>query len=90
MKMSLYLVVGTSKPHCVPPPGIHTALLHLTAEVFDSIAFEQAGTFHLLGVWSVLAVYGCGARDQLVVFVSQVLGWPSASTTNRLIILSGT
>ena len=72
---SLYLVVGTSETHCVPPPRIHTALLHLTAEVFDCVAFEQAGSLHLLSVWSVLAVHGGGARDELVIFVSQVLEW---------------
>jgi hypothetical protein len=74
MKTSLYLVVRARKAHGIPPPGVHTALLHLTAEVFDSVAFEQAGAFHLLSVWSVLAVHWGGARDELVIFVSQILG----------------
>jgi len=74
MKTSLYLVVRTRETHGVPPPGVHTALLHLTAKVFDSISLEQARPFHLFGVWNVLAVHGGGAGDELVIFVSQVLG----------------
>ena len=74
------LVVRTREPHGVSPPGIHTALLHLTAKVLDCVAFEQAGALHLLGVWSVLAMHGGGARDELVVFVPQVLAWLSAPT----------
>lgn len=79
-KTFLYLVVGTSKTHCVSPPSIHTTLLHLIAKIFDSVAFEEAGAFHLLGVWRVLAMHGGGARDELVVFVSQVLEWLSTSS----------
>jgi hypothetical protein len=74
MKTSLYLVVRARKPHGIPPPSIHTALPHLVAKVLDSVAFEQASAFHLLGVWVVLAVHWGGAGDELVIFVSQVLG----------------
>lgn len=74
MKTSLYLIVRARETHGIPPPSIHTALLHLTAKIFDGVAFEQAGTFHLLGVWSVLMAYGGGARDELVIFVSKILG----------------
>jgi len=46
----------------------------LAAKVFDSIAFEEAGAVHVFSVWSALAAHGGGARDELVVFVPQVLG----------------
>jgi hypothetical protein len=42
----------------------------LVAKIFNSVALEQAGALHLLRVWSALAVDSCGARDELVVFVS--------------------
>lgn len=80
---SLYLVVRTSEAHGLPPPRIHTALLHLTAKVFDSVAFEEAGPLQLLGVWSILAVYNCSASNELVIFVSQILGLLSASTDKK-------
>ena len=70
LRTTLYLVVRTRKAHGIPPPSIHTSLLHLVAKIFNSVALEQAGALHLLRVWSALAVDSCGARDELVVFVS--------------------
>lgn len=64
---------------------MHAAVLHLTAKIFDGVAFEESGPLHLLSVWSVLAANGGGARDELVVLVSQVLGRLSASSINALI-----
>ena len=76
---SSYLVVRTREAHGVSPPGIHTTLLHLAAKVLDGVAFEEAGALYMFSVWSALAAHGGGARDELVVFVPQVLGGPTIS-----------
>jgi hypothetical protein len=81
----LYLIIRTSEAHCIPPPSVHATLLHLTAEVFDSIAFEEAAALHLLGIWCVLTAHRGGARDEIVIFVSQILEQLLASFRNMSI-----
>jgi len=52
------LVLGTSETHSLPPPSVHSSLLHLTAEVSHRLALEQTGgSFHLLRIRYVFAVH---------------------------------
>lgn len=79
----LHSVVSTCEAHRFPPPSIDAALLHLTAKVFDSVAFEKTGPLQLLGVWRVLATHRGTASDELIIFVSQILEQSSAHDAIR-------
>jgi hypothetical protein len=51
-------ILRTCETHSLPPPSVHSSLLHLTAEVSHRLALEKAGgSFHLLRIRCIFALH---------------------------------